>query len=223
MRCSEVIRDVLGKVRVVAISGPTHCEEVVRGLPTSMVAACSDRDLCERVQSVLHGANLRVYTNRDIVGVELGGALKNVLAIAAGICDGLGYGDNSKAAVITRGLSEIVRLGTAMGARHRTFLGLACVGDIYTTCASRFSRNRDVGERIGRGERLKDIRASMGQVAEGVDTTISVRALAKRHEVYMPICEEVYRVLFQGKSPARAVQDLMKLTPGDEAESPGRR
>ncbi|MBI2191937.1 MAG: NAD(P)-dependent glycerol-3-phosphate dehydrogenase [Planctomycetes bacterium] len=217
-RGSQVIRDVLGNVPVGAISGPSHCEEVVRGRPTSVVIASEDRTLTRQAQKLFNGGNFRVYTNSDLIGVELCGAVKNVIAIAAGICDGLGYGDNTKAAVLTRGLAEIARLGKALGARPQTFAGLAGVGDLYTTCASPYGRNRAVGERLGRGESLEEIRSSMEQVAEGVDTTRSVRGLAARCRVEMAICQEVYRVLFQHKSPARAVRDLMRREPKDEHE-----
>ena len=216
LRGTEIIREVLGEIPVGALSGPSHCEEVARGRPTGVAVASTDETLTRQAQTVLNGGNLRVYTNPDLIGVELGGAVKNVIAISAGICDGLGYGDNSKAALVTRGLTEIVRLGVALGAKAQTFYGLAGVGDLYTTCVSQFGRNRAVGERIGRGERLDEIRSSMSQVAEGIDTTRSVRELAHRHGVEMPICEEVYKVLFHHKSAARAVQDLMSREPGDE-------
>jgi glycerol-3-phosphate dehydrogenase (NAD(P)+) len=218
LRGTEIIRDVLGGIPAGALSGPSHCEEVVRGRPTGVVVASTDPRLSKQVQAVFNGHTFRVYTNSDLIGVELAGAVKNVIAISAGICDGLGYGDNSKAALVARGLAEIVRLGRALGAKPQTFYGLAGVGDLYTTCVSQFGRNRGVGERIGRGERLDEIRASMSQVAEGIDTARSVRDLARRHNVEMPICEEVYKVLFQRKSPAKAVQDLMAREPGDENE-----
>ena len=221
MRGSEIIRDVLGDLPVGALSGPSHCEEVVHGRPTGVVIASSDPRLAEQVQLLFTGRNFRAYTNTDLVGVELGGAVKNVIAIAAGICDGLGYGDNSKAALVTRGLSELVRLGQAMGAEPQTFLGLAGVGDLYTTCASPYGRNRAVGERLGSGETLDEIRKSMKQIAEGVETTKSLRDLSIKHQVEMPICEEVYAVLFHAKSPAEAVRDLMSREPRAEHEVPG--
>ena len=218
LRGTEIIRQVLGEIPVGALSGPSHCEEVARGRPTGVVVAAKDGALAQKVQSIFNGGNFRVYTNSDLVGVELGGAVKNVIALAAGICDGLGYGDNTKAAVVTRGLAEIVRLGKAMGAEPQTFLGLAGVGDLYTTCASPYGRNRAVGERIGRGETLEEIRSSMGQVAEGVDTARSIWELSRRYEVEMAICEEIYYVLFRDKSPVEAVRDLMSREPGDEQE-----
>jgi glycerol-3-phosphate dehydrogenase (NAD(P)+) len=153
--------------------------------------------------------HFRVYTNDDLVGVELAGSLKNIIAIAAGVCDGLGYGDNTKGALITRGLAEISRLGAALGARSETFAGLSGMGDLITTCASRHSRNRYVGEQIGKGRTLKEVLSSMQMVAEGVNTADSGRALARRTGVEMPITEEVYRILFRGKDARKAVNDLM--------------
>jgi glycerol-3-phosphate dehydrogenase (NAD(P)+) len=222
MRGSEIIRDVLGDIPVGALSGPSHCEEVVHGRPTGVVIASTDPVLSDWVQSLFTGRNFRAYTNPDLIGVELGGAVKNVIAIAAGICDGLGYGDNSKAALVTRGLSELVRLGQAMGAEPQTFLGLAGVGDLYTTCASPYGRNRAVGERLGSGETLEDIRKSMKQIAEGVETTKSLQELSLKYQVEMPICEEIYAVLFHQKSPAEAVRDLMSREPKAEHEVPGK-
>jgi len=221
LRGTEIIQDVLGPIPVGALSGPSHCEEVARGRPTVVAVSTTDPALSKEVQAVFNGNAFRVYTNPDLIGVELGGAVKNVIAISAGICDGLGYGDNSKAALVTRGLTEIVRLGVAIGAEAQTFYGLAGVGDLYTTCVSQFGRNRAVGERIGRGERLDEIRSSMSQVAEGIDTTRSVRELARRRSVELPICEEIYKVLFHHKSPARAVQDLMAREPGPEHREGG--
>ena len=220
-RGSEIIRDVLGEIPVGALSGPSHCEEVVHGRPTGVVIAATDPGLSDQVQALFTGRNFRAYTTPDLIGVELGGAVKNVIAIAAGICDGLGYGDNSKAALVTRGLSELVRLGQAMGAEPQTFLGLAGVGDLYTTCASPYGRNRAVGERIGSGETLDEIRKSMKQIAEGVETTKSLRELSLKYQVEMPICEEIYAVLFHQKSPAEAVRDLMSREPKGEHEVPG--
>ena len=210
LRPSEIVRAVLKPERLAVLSGPSHAEEVVRGLPATVVAASEQRDFSAHIQQVFSGERLRVYTSEDMLGVELAGALKNVIALAAGICDGLRFGDNCKAALITRGLVEIARLGKVMGAKPSTFSGLAGMGDLITTCFSPFGRNLAVGQAIGRGEKLKDILARMEQVAEGVATTCSARALARRHHVEMPITEEVYRVLFEDKPPKQAVSDLMQ-------------
>ncbi|MCX7805005.1 MAG: NAD(P)-dependent glycerol-3-phosphate dehydrogenase [Planctomycetota bacterium] len=215
LRPSEVFREVLG-VAAVALSGPSHAAEVARGLPASVAAASPDDEACGLVQRALMNERLRIYRNADIVGVELGGALKNVIAIAAGICDGLGLGDNSKAALITRGLSEMSRLGVAMGARPETFAGLSGLGDLVTTCYSPLGRNLAVGRRIGRGERLDAILASMSMVAEGVPTTRAAVRLASRLSVEMPITAEVHKVLFEGRTPMDAVLQLMTRAPKAE-------
>ncbi|MFP4057335.1 MAG: NAD(P)H-dependent glycerol-3-phosphate dehydrogenase [Candidatus Brocadiia bacterium] len=216
LRPTQVVRDVLGRVPVLALSGPSHAEEVARGLPTTVALASRHAGRARAVQEAFMSQRFRVYTNTDVVGVELGGAVKNVIAIAAGICDGLGLGDNAKAALLTRGLAEMRRLGTALGARRATFAGLAGVGDLITTAISPYGRNRAVGVAIGEGHGLRDVLASMEQVAEGVRTTRSVRALARRHGVEMPITEQCYRVLFGGKDPRRAVDDLMRRAAKDE-------
>jgi glycerol-3-phosphate dehydrogenase (NAD(P)+) len=217
LRASQVVADVLGRVPVAALSGPSHAEEVARGLPTTVAVAHRNAELARRIQSLFLTERFRVYTNTDIVGVELGGAVKNVIAIAAGICDGLGLGDNAKAALLTRGLAEMRRLGTALGARRETFAGLAGMGDLITTCMSPYGRNRSVGIQIGQGKTLQQVLAGMEQVAEGVRTTKSVKALARRHGVEMPITEECHRVLFRGKGPQRAVSDLMRRAARGEA------
>jgi glycerol-3-phosphate dehydrogenase (NAD(P)+) len=200
------------------LSGPSHAEEVGRGLPTSVVAASTDDALARRVQKLFSSDRFRVYTSPDVVGVEIAGALKNVIAIAAGIGDGLGSGDNAKAALMTRGLVEMSRLGAALGARKSTFSGLSGLGDLVTTCTSRFGRNRELGERIGRGESLEAILAGMAKVAEGVPTTKAVRALARKLGVEVPITSEVHRILFGGKDPRVAVRDLMRRGKKAEAE-----
>lgn len=209
-RPSEIIQAVLAPGRLAVLSGPSHAEEVSRGLPTTVVTASPDADFAGQIQQVFSTALFRVYTTEDVLGVELAGALKNVIAIAAGICDGLGFGDNSKAALLTRGLVEMARLGEVMGGRRSTFAGLAGMGDLITTCFSPFGRNLAVGQAVGKGEKLTGILARMEQVAEGVATTRSARALARKHEVEMPITEEVYRVLFEEKPPRQAVSDLMQ-------------
>jgi len=216
MRPTQIVRDVWGRVPVVALSGPSHAEEVARGLPTTVAVASSRRGLAERAQRLFMTDRFRVYTNPDIIGLELGGAVKNVIAIAAGICDGLGLGDNAKAALLTRGLAEMTRLGVALGARRQTFAGLAGIGDLITTCTSPYGRNRAVGIQIGSGRSLREVLADMEQVAEGVETTRSVRSLARRHGVEMPITEQCYRVLYRGKDPRRAVDDLMRRAARDE-------
>ncbi|MCD5390783.1 NAD(P)H-dependent glycerol-3-phosphate dehydrogenase [candidate division NPL-UPA2 bacterium] len=209
MRISEVIIDVLGRRSVAVLSGPSHAEEVCRRIPTTIVAASQDGKAARRIQQLFMTETLRVYTNPDIIGVELGGALKNPIAIAAGISDGLGFGDNTKAALLTRGLAEITRLGIVMGARRETFAGLSGMGDLITTCISRHSRNRNLGEAIGQGKTLKQALKRIGMVVEGVPTTKSARGLARKYGVEMPITEQIHQVLFQGKDPYRAVADLM--------------
>ena len=216
LRPSQIVTDTLGRTPVAALSGPSHAEEVARGLPTTVAVASRNAPLARHAQRLFMTERFRVYTNRDIVGVELGGAVKNVIAIASGICDGLGLGDNAKAALLTRGLAEMIRLGVAMGARRDTFAGLAGMGDLITTCMSPYGRNRSVGVQIGQGRKVKDILAGMEQVAEGVRTTLSVRELARRHGVEMPIADQVCRVLFRGKGAARAVSDLMRRAAKDE-------
>ena len=216
LRPSEIITEILGHRSVVALSGPSHAEEISRRLPASVVAASGDVALAQQVQEMFNTDRFRVYTNPDIIGVELAAALKNVIAIAAGICDGLGYGDNAKSALMTRGLVEITRFGTALGAESLTFSGLAGMGDLITTCISRYSRNRHVGERLGGGETLEQILASMDAVAEGVTTTKSVFEFAEVKDVAMPITAEVYSVLFENKSPVEATNTLMLRPPRDE-------
>ncbi|HVW00536.1 MAG TPA: NAD(P)H-dependent glycerol-3-phosphate dehydrogenase [Planctomycetaceae bacterium] len=209
LRPSEIVGEVLGTRPVVALGGPSHAEEISRRLPTSVVAASSDLNLARQVQELFSTDRFRVYTNVDIIGVELAGALKNVVAIAAGICDGLGFGDNAKAGLMTRGVVEMTRFGVTLGAEAVTFSGLAGIGDLITTCISPYGRNRRVGERLGRGETLAGILASMEAVAEGVLTSRSVHEYAEELQIEMPIAEEVYRVLFAGKSPLDATSDLM--------------
>ena len=210
MRPSEVITDVLGHRAVVALGGPSHAEEISRRLPASVVAASGDLSLARQVQEMFSTDRFRVYTNLDLIGVELAGALKNVIAIAAGICDGLGYGDNAKSALMTRGLVEMTRFGAAFGAEATTFAGLAGMGDLITTCISPYGRNRMVGERLGKGESLSDILESMDAVAEGVTTTRSVYELAEQKGIEMPVTGEVFEVLFNGKSPEAATDSLMQ-------------
>ncbi|MDA1159425.1 MAG: NAD(P)-dependent glycerol-3-phosphate dehydrogenase [Planctomycetota bacterium] len=213
LRPSEIITEVLGNDRVVVLAGPSHAEEIARRLPASVVAASTDHALAVQVQNVFSTDRFRVYTNEDVIGVELGGALKNVLAIAVGICDGLGYGDNAKSALMTRGLVEMTRFGAAFGAAPDTLFGLAGIGDLITTCVSGFSRNRHVGERLGQGETLDQILGSMSAVAEGVRTTRSVQQLAGKFNIDMPITREVFEVLFENKIPEAATNALMCRPP----------
>jgi len=215
-RPTEILAEVVGPRPLAVLSGPSHAEEVARGLPCAVVAASRSAALATTVQSLFSTDRFRVYRLRDVVGVEFAGAAKNVVAVAAGIGDGLGLGDNTKAALITRGAVEIARLGKALGARHATFHGLAGIGDLIVTCASRHGRNRAVGERIGRGEKLADILASVPTVAEGVPTAKAIVRLARRVGVEMPIATEVHHVLFDGKDPKRAVTDLMLRSPKTE-------
>jgi glycerol-3-phosphate dehydrogenase (NAD(P)+) len=215
-RPSRIITDALGERPVAVLSGPSHAEEFACGLPASVVVAGADEALCVRVRNALNQVMFRVYTNPDALGVELAGALKNVLGIAAGVCDGLELGDNAKAALLTRGLVEITRFGVELGAHASTFYGLAGVGDVITTCYSRHGRNRAVGERIGRGESLDQILAGMVNVAEGVPTTRSVHHQALARGVAVPITDELHEILFRGKSPRSALADLMVRLPKDE-------
>jgi glycerol-3-phosphate dehydrogenase (NAD(P)+) len=216
-RPSQIVLETLGPRAVAVLSGPSHAEELARGLPASVVVAGSDEALNLAVRDTLNHGLFRVYTNPDALGVELAGALKNILGIAAGICDGLGFGDNAKAALLTRGLVEITRFAVSLGAQPATFWGLAGVGDLITTCYSPYGRNRAVGERVGRGEPPAAVLASMVNVAEGVPTTRSVHDQARQRGVELPITSEVYQILFQDKSPRDAVTDLMLRAPKDEA------
>lgn len=206
---SEIIEHELPGHDVVAISGPSFAVEVAAGLPTAIVAASRTREAARRVQDALSGTRFRVYTHDDIVGVELGGALKNVMAVATGIHDGVGLGYNSRAALITRGLAEMTRLGVALGANSATFAGLAGLGDLVLTCTGALSRNRALGVEIGQGRALADVLVGKHTVAEGVETTASTVALAQREGVEMPIAAMAYRILFEGHSARAAVQELM--------------
>jgi glycerol-3-phosphate dehydrogenase (NAD(P)+) len=209
-RPTQIVMDVVGRGRgLAALSGPNIAAELARYLPATAVAAADDAELARRVQSVFSTQWFRVYTNSDVIGTELAGATKNVIAIAAGILDGLAAGNNAKAALVTRGLVEITRLGVAMGAQESTFQGLAGLGDLITTCVSPEGRNRTVGEQIGKGRKLRDILESTDSVAEGVPTTRSVRELSIRHKVEMPITEAVHSVLFEGTEVIRALTTLM--------------
>ena len=214
-RISQIAHDVLGR-DIAVLSGPSHAEEVARGVPTAVTVAGPDFQTLEKIQTAFMGPTFRVYTSDDLIGVELGGTLKNIIAVAAGILDGIGLGDNSKAALMTRGLAEITRLGIALGAKPETFSGLSGIGDLIVTCASRHSRNRSVGERLGKGESLEQIMGSMKQVAEGVWNAKAARDLAAAHGIEMPITEEVCAIVEDGKDPRQALKDLMSRDPKAE-------
>ena len=207
-RMTETGEEILGTGPIVALAGPSHAEEVSRGIPTAVVAACADGERARRVQEIWSGPRFRVYTSDDPAGVEIGGAVKNVLAIAVGCSDGMGFGDNTRAALITRGLVEMKRFVLAYGGRRETLDGLAGVGDLIVTCTSVHSRNHAVGERLGRGERIEEITGSMRMVAEGVWNSLVVHEIAERLGVEMPICELVYRVCHCGL-PARDAVELV--------------
>lgn len=217
-RMSEVAAEAAGVAadRVAVLSGPNLAKEVARGLPGATVVACTDEERARALQRIFHRATFRVYTNTDVCGVEIGGATKNVVAIAAGVADGLGYGENALAALVTRGLVEITRLGVRVGASPLTFAGLAGVGDLVATCLSRQSRNHQVGERLARGEKLDDITASMNMVAEGVKSCAGILRLAARAGVDMPIASRVGRVLSEGADVKEMVDDLLTRDPEPE-------
>lgn len=216
MRMSEVVTDVLGDVNVAVLSGPTISHEVSRGMPTTVVVAAKDELLGKNIQSFFMTNEFRVYTSTDVVGVELGGALKNVIAIAAGVLDGLKLGANTKAALLTRGLAEITRLGAAMGAKKETFYGISGLGDLVTTCISNYGRNRWFGEQIGKGKKPSAILRNTEMVVEGVVTAKSAYELAKKYKVQMPIIEQIYAVIYKSKPSKRAMQDLMARSPKAE-------
>ena len=211
MTVSEVIIDILGDsfTKIVTLSGPSHAEEVIADHPTTLVSASAHQGAAQDVQTLFATDYLRTYVNTDIRGVELGGSMKNVIAIAAGFCDGIGFGDNTKAALLTRGVAEISQLGVAMGADLKTFQGLSGIGDLIVTCLSQHSRNRKVGQAIAEGKDLETILSEMQMVAEGVKSAKSVHQLSIKHHIEMPICEAVYQALFEGKDPRESVSDLM--------------
>ncbi|MHC5110729.1 MAG: NAD(P)H-dependent glycerol-3-phosphate dehydrogenase [Planctomycetota bacterium] len=206
---TDVIRECLGDVSVACLSGPCIAPEVAAQKPATVVVASHDEVTAELVQKGMSASYFRVYTSNDLIGVEVAAAAKNVIALAAGMCDGLGAGDNAKASLLTRGLVEITRLGVAMGAREATFRGLAGVGDLFTTCVSKIGRNRSAGERLGRGESVDQVIASTESVIEGIPTTRSVLELARRKSVELPIVSAMAEVLFEGRCPDEAVEELM--------------
>lgn len=216
MRPSQIIQSVLGDAKLAVLSGPSHTEEVVRNIPTLVVSASPQKTIAEAVQQTFRDERFRIYVQPDVIGVELAGALKNVIAIAAGICDGLGFGSNTKAALLSRGILEMAHLGIQMGANPNTFFGLAGLGDLVTTCVSGFGRNRSVGEQLGQGKAIADILKGMDQVAEGVETARSAVELSEKYKVEIPIMHEVYRVLFEGKKAIDALHSLMMREPKEE-------
>lgn len=209
LRLSEVIEEVLPNT-VVALSGPSHAEEVARHIPTTVVVSGRDMQAAETIQDVFMTRYFRIYTNEDLVGVELGGALKNVIALAAGTVEGIGYGDNTKAALITRGIAEMTRLGVAMGGSPSTFAGLSGIGDLIVTCTSGHSRNRRAGELLGRGYTVDEALQKVNMVVEGVPTTKAGHALMIKYDIEMPILNAIYETLFEGKSVQEAITDLMQ-------------
>ena len=218
-RLSEICADVLPNCPATLITGPSFAQEVAAGLPTALTVASTHSASSETVASWLRSDRLRVYTTDDVTGAEIGGAIKNVLAIAAGISDGLGFGANARAALITRGLAELLRLGLALGARAETLMGLSGVGDLVLTCTDNLSRNRRVGIALAQGRSLGDIVGELGQAVEGVASAREVYAIAREHGIEMPITEQVYQVLFEGRTPQAAVEALLRRDPKTERES----
>ncbi|MCR4435829.1 MAG: NAD(P)H-dependent glycerol-3-phosphate dehydrogenase [Clostridiales bacterium] len=221
LRLSQVIGQEIPQAETVVLSGPSHAEEVARNIPTAVVAASANTDAARFVQNVFMSPQFRVYTNYDIVGVELGGALKNIIALCAGVSDGLGFGDNTKAALMTRGIAEISRLGVSLGANQYTFAGLSGIGDLIVTCTSMHSRNRRAGILIGQGKTLEEALDEVKMVVEGVVTTRAAFELAKRKNISMPITTEAYNVLFKGKNAKQAVVDLMMRDRKSENDKAG--
>ncbi len=221
LRLSQVIEESLEGSKhsgIAALSGPNHAEEVSRKVPSATVVASAREEIAQQVQEVLMTPHLRVYTNQDLAGVEMGGALKNIIALASGVTEGLGLGDNTRAALLTRGLVEVIRLGKSIGAKERTFTGLSGLGDLFVTCSSEHSRNRKVGLKLGAGHKLEEVLAGMQMVAEGVKTTRAAYQLSQKQEVEMPITKELYSVLFAEKSPRDALYSLMQREKKGEVE-----
>jgi glycerol-3-phosphate dehydrogenase (NAD(P)+) len=208
-RISQILRNIFPENPVAVLSGPNLAVEVVGDMPTATVLACAEIERAAALQSYLGSARFRIYTSNDVTGVELGGALKNIFAIAAGVCDGFGLGDNTKAALLTRSLAEMVRLGTAMGGQISTFYGLSGAGDLIATCYSRHSRNRHVGEQLGRGESLKQITSSMQMVAEGIPTTRSAYECARKLQIETPVIDQIYAALYENKPVTQAMEELL--------------
>lgn len=218
-RVSEVIKEVLKVERVAVLSGPNIAKEVAKGMPSASILASQSKRTGKRLQKLFNSQTFRIYLHEDVTGVELGGSLKNIIALSCGISDGLGFGTNTKAALVTRGLAEITRMGKKLGANPATLWGISGLGDLMTTCFSPYSRNRKVGELIGKGEKLKSVVSQMDMVAEGVETVKSAYKLSKKMEVDMPITLQVYSVLYRNKSPRKAVADLMNRPLKEEENS----
>ncbi len=215
-RMTEVAEGILNAGPVAALSGPSFASEVAIGAPTAVVIASRDASLAASLQTVFNSQKFRIYTSDDVIGVELGGTLKNVIAVGVGVCDGMGLGHNARAALVTRGLAEISRIGVAMGAQAKTFAGLSGMGDLVLTCTSRLSRNYSVGERMGRGEKISDILSGMKQVAEGVENSASACSLAQQLSVPAPIAREVQAMVHEGKTPQEAIESLLGRDPKPE-------
>ncbi len=218
---SQVVLSELPGMEAVALYGPSHAEEVAAGIPTTVVSASPNIEVSMQVQDLFMSPAFRVYTSSDLIGAEIGAACKNVIALCAGICDGLGYGDNSKAALMTRGITEIARLGTAMGASAKTFSGLTGIGDLIVTCTSKHSRNWRAGNLIGKGYTAKEAQEQVKMVVEGISATRAIKALSEKYKVNMPISQEAYKILFKGKDCKKAVHDLMTRSRKHESEDTG--
>ncbi|AYE33134.1 NAD(P)H-dependent glycerol-3-phosphate dehydrogenase [Clostridium septicum] len=216
LRLSEVIKEELPSNPVVILSGPSHAEEVALNIPTTVVVSSTDMEKAAEVQDIFINSNFRVYTNDDLVGVEIGGAVKNIIALAAGVCDGIGYGDNSKAALMTRGMAEIVRIGMKLGGKPETFLGLTGMGDLIVTCTSLHSRNRRAGYLIGTGKTSNEAIEEVGMIVEGIKACKAFYELKEKLGIEMPITDVAYKVLFKGKDPKEAVKELMGRSKKDE-------
>lgn len=210
LRMSEVIKEELGHIKIAVLSGPNIASEVAKGIPSTAVIASKDKNIAKTLQNLFNSETFRIYTNSDVIGTELGGSVKNIIAIACGVCDGLGFGTNTKAAILTRGLAEMARLGKALGAKQNTFAGLSGLGDLVTTCFSASSRNRYVGERLGHGQSIQKITAGMEMVAEGVETVKAAYRLSQKKKIAMPITEAVHHMIYKNKKPSDVVEDLMK-------------
>jgi glycerol-3-phosphate dehydrogenase (NAD(P)+) len=218
-RMSEILWEFFPDNPIAALSGPSHAEEVARNMPTALVIGSQDTAIARSLQHTITGPFFRPYTSPDIAGIELGGALKNIFAIAAGCGDGLGLGDNSKAALVTRSLAELIRVGVALGGKRETFQGLSGIGDLIVTCFSKHSRNRGVGERLGRGETIESISNSMKMVAEGVPTTLSVFEWARQHDIRTPIIDAVHSVLYENREPCDVMTELLNRDPRPEEDA----
>lgn len=216
LRMTQIISELIGGAKVGVLSGPNHAEEVSLSIPSATVVASDDDEVTVRLQKLFMTPTFRVYINKDVIGVELAAATKNVIAIAVGISDGLGYGDNARAGLMTRGLAEMTRLGVALGARPMTYAGLAGIGDLVATCTSRHSRNRAVGESVAKGKSVDESQAATGMIAEGIKTAEVLRSLAERAKLEMPITQSVFDVIYREKNPSTCVRELMNRGPAEE-------